>query len=183
MTNEMDIETKIRPIQRLREVATILNSLEGTVPLVSISARASQYATRRVRELRLEIPLRQKPPIARGLSNCLNQLSVGLLRRGEWGIRTPLPLTYIEEHRATYTSKNLDNGKSAAAQADIKKHTTTSLQAQDFAQRPWTAGYISEFTKTIQDAHALLVNETISSCTRSTPITRAFGPSTHIQGA
>jgi hypothetical protein len=42
MTNEMDIETKIRPIQRLREVATILNSLEGTVPIVSVGAKASQ---------------------------------------------------------------------------------------------------------------------------------------------
>jgi hypothetical protein len=54
ITNEMDIETKIIPIQRFREVATILNSLEGKVPLVSISARASQYATRRLRELRAE---------------------------------------------------------------------------------------------------------------------------------
>jgi hypothetical protein len=45
MTNEMDIEMKMRPIQRLREVATILNSLEGTVPFASISAKASQYAT------------------------------------------------------------------------------------------------------------------------------------------
>ncbi len=29
MTKEMDIDTKIRPIQRLRDVATILNSVGG----------------------------------------------------------------------------------------------------------------------------------------------------------
>jgi hypothetical protein len=33
MTNEIDIETKMRPIHRLREVATVLNSLGVTFPL------------------------------------------------------------------------------------------------------------------------------------------------------